>query len=134
MRIEEESHPPDTCGQSGGGLSGTLLCDTVGQWRGRSKTHWSGRGQTSQAPISVLGRLIHYLGLFSQVYKELGGLGSGTSTETRWLPPPTQVAISKVRALLSVDLWVGVEVAHTLDVHHNQLMAGTLKCEVAEGL
>lgn len=33
-----------------------------------------------------------------------------------------------------MDLWVGVEVTHTLDVHHNQLVAGTLKGEVAEGL
>lgn len=33
-----------------------------------------------------------------------------------------------------MDLWVGVEVTHTLDVHHNQLVAGTLKSEVAEGL
>ena len=33
-----------------------------------------------------------------------------------------------------MDLRVGVEVAHTLDVHHNQLLPGTLKCEVAEGL
>lgn len=33
-----------------------------------------------------------------------------------------------------MDLRVSVEVAHTLDVYHNQLMSGTLKCEVAEGL
>lgn len=33
-----------------------------------------------------------------------------------------------------MDLRVGVEVAHALDVHHNQLVAGTLKREVAEGL
>lgn len=33
-----------------------------------------------------------------------------------------------------MDLGVSVEVAHTLDVHYNQLMARTLKCEVAEGL
>lgn len=33
-----------------------------------------------------------------------------------------------------MDLWVGVEVTHTLDVHHDQLMARTLKGEVAEGL
>ena len=33
-----------------------------------------------------------------------------------------------------MDLWVGVEVTHALDVHNNQLVAGTLKCEVAEGL
>lgn len=56
------------------------------------------------------------------------------SVETGWLSPPTQVAVSEVGALLRVDLRVGVEVAHTLDVHHNQLMARTLKREVAEGL
>ena len=33
-----------------------------------------------------------------------------------------------------MDLWVGIEVTHALDVHHNQLVAGTLKREVAEGL
>lgn len=33
-----------------------------------------------------------------------------------------------------MDLRVSVEITHTLDVHHNQLVAGTLKREVAEGL
>ena len=33
-----------------------------------------------------------------------------------------------------MDLRVGVEVAHALDVHHNQLVARTLKREVAEGM
>lgn len=56
------------------------------------------------------------------------------SMETGWLSLPTEVAISEVGALLRVDLRVSVEVAYTLDVHHNQLMAGALKCEVAEGL
>ena len=48
--------------------------------------------------------------------------------------PDTKVTISKVSAFLSVDLWVGIKVTHTLDVHYNQLMTRTLKCEMAEGL
>lgn len=51
-----------------------------------------------------------------------------------WLSPLTEIAVSKVGAFLSVDLWISVKVPHTLDVHHNQLMTRTLKCEVAEGL
>lgn len=56
------------------------------------------------------------------------------SVDLGWLSPLTEVPISKVSAFLSVDLWVSVKVAHTLDVHHNQLVTRTLKCEVAEGL
>lgn len=50
------------------------------------------------------------------------------------LSPLTEVAISKVSACLSVDLWVSIKVTHTLDVYHDQLMTRMLKCEVAEGL
>lgn len=56
------------------------------------------------------------------------------SVDLGWLSPLTEVAISKVSAFLSVDLWVSVKVTHTLDVHHNQLVTRTLKREVAEGL
>lgn len=51
-----------------------------------------------------------------------------------WLSLLTEIAVSKVGAFLSVDLWISVKVPHTLNVHHNQLMTRTLKCEVAEGL
>lgn len=51
-----------------------------------------------------------------------------------WLSQLTKVTISKVSAFLSVDLWVSIKVAHTLDVHYNQLMTRTFKCEMAEGL
>lgn len=60
--------------------------------------------------------------------------GTMVSVDMGWLFPLTEVAISKVSACFSVDLWVSVKVTHTLDVHHNQLMTRTLKCEVAEGL
>lgn len=60
--------------------------------------------------------------------------GSTVSVDMGWLSPLTEIAVSKVGAFLSVDLWISVKVSHTLDVHHNQLMTRTLKCEVAEGL
>lgn len=47
---------------------------------------------------------------------------------------PTQVPVSKVGPLLRVDLRVGVQVPHPLDVHHDQLVARPLEGEVAEGL
>lgn len=46
----------------------------------------------------------------------------------------TQVPIAEVSALLRVDLRVGVEVAHPLDVHHDQLVSRPLEGEVTEGL
>lgn len=49
-------------------------------------------------------------------------------------PSRTQVPVSEVGPLLCVDLRVGVQVPHPLDVHHDQLVARTLEGEVAEGL
>lgn len=46
----------------------------------------------------------------------------------------SQVPISVVAPVRCVDLWVCPQVSHTLDVHHNHLVAGLLKREVAEGL
>lgn len=46
----------------------------------------------------------------------------------------TQVPVTEVGALLRVDLRVGVEVAHPLDVHHDQLVSRALEGEVTEGL
>ena len=45
-----------------------------------------------------------------------------------------QVAIAVLSTRGGVDLWLGVEVAHPLDVDDYQLMARPLKGEVGEGL
>lgn len=63
--------------------------------------------------------------------------GSGhTGRQRAGLPARgrTQVPVTEVGALLRVDLWVGVEVAHPLDVHHDQLVSRPLEGEVTEGL
>lgn len=46
----------------------------------------------------------------------------------------TEISISKVSPRLCVDLRVSVEISDSLDVHHDQLVARSLKREVTEGL
>lgn len=46
----------------------------------------------------------------------------------------TQISITKVSALLCVDLRVCVEVSNTLNVHNYQLVSRAFKCKVTESL
>ena len=45
-----------------------------------------------------------------------------------------EIAIAILFSCCCVDLWVGVEVANSLDVDDDQLVAGSLKGEVGESL
>lgn len=49
-------------------------------------------------------------------------------------PLAAQVAVAVLFALHSVDLGVSVQVPHALDIHHDHLVTGPLKREVAESL
>lgn len=124
VRVEEQRHPPDTCAHSGAVASGAAPHGRVGRPRtlapGVRRPPPRGHDLWTRPPPPG---------------PVLPGPRRGAAPADTGRPSaPTQVAVPEVGARLRVDLRVGVEVAHALDVHHDQLVAGTLEREVAEGL
>jgi len=46
----------------------------------------------------------------------------------------TKVTITVARTVGGMNLWIGPEISHTLNVDYDQLMTRTLKCEMTERL
>ena len=84
--------------------------------------------------------LILMQGLFSRRQIKLGQSEAATDVvaavrvEEQRHALGAQVPVPVLFAVQRVDLGVRVEVPHTLDVHHDQLVPRTLKREVAESL